>query len=129
MTMTHTTPQPAKPYQRAHYRVPLPITYPVMFASADEIGEGTVTNLSVTGCTIECGQPPAHASRLLLRLLLPDQQASLPIDGAEVKWVQGTRIGVVFTKIERAADLRLHGFVWDRMIERLTAIKQSQTAS
>lgn len=127
--MTPAATNASKPYQREHYRVPLPVAYPVMFAGPATIGEGTVTNLSVSGCTIECGAPPAPASRLLLRLLLPDQQDSLAIDGAEVKWVEGGRVGVVFTKIARAADLRLHGFVWDRMIERLTAIKQGQTAS
>ena len=43
-----------KPYKREHYRLPLPATYPVMFAGTHAIGEGTLTNLSVLGCTIEC---------------------------------------------------------------------------
>lgn len=126
--MEHTQEQ-TKPYQREHYRLPLPVTYPVMFAGAAAIGEGTITNLSVFGCTIECATPPPPTSHLLLRLILPDQRESLPIDGAEVRWVKDNQIGVQFTNIERTANLRLHGFVMDRMIERLTMIKQHGEAS
>ncbi len=113
-----------KPYQRAHYRLPLPTAYPVMFAGTTAIGEGTLTNLSVLGCTIECETIPPHTTNLLLRLILPDQKESLPIEEAEVRWIDERRIGVQFSKVERAANLRLHGFVWDRMLERLQAIKQ-----
>lgn len=118
-----------KPYKREHYRLPLPTTYPVMFAGATAIGEGTLTNLSVLGCTIECATVPPYATHLLLRLILPDQQESLPIDEAEVRWMDERRIGVKFKKVERAANLRLHGFVWDRMLERLQAIKQERASS
>ncbi|MGA6827954.1 PilZ domain-containing protein [Nitrospira sp. NS4] len=122
------TQEQTKPYQRAHYRLPLPVSYPVMFAGADAIGEGTVTNLTVLGCTIECATPPSQAGNLLLRLILPDRPESLPIDGAEVRWVKDNQIGVQFTNVERAANLRLHGFVWDRMIERLTTMKQQKSS-
>lgn len=118
-----------KPYTREHYRLPLPATYPVMFAGATTIGEGSLTNLSVLGCTIECATVPPYATNLLLRLILPDQQESLPIDEAEVRWMDERRIGVKFRKVERAANLRLHGFVWDRMLERLQAIKQERASS
>ena len=46
--------EPARPYQREHYRVPLSAAYPVMFSDTETIGEGKVTNLSVFGCAIEC---------------------------------------------------------------------------
>lgn len=117
----------AKPYTREHYRLPLVAAYPVMFAGSAAIGEGTLTNLSVLGCTIECAAIPPYATNLLLRLILPDQQESLPIEEAEVRWMDDRRIGVHFRKVERAANLRLHGFVWDRMLERLQAIKLERT--
>ena len=113
------------PYLREHYR--LPVTYPVMFAAPMTIGEGTIINLSVFGCTIECTSTPPEVSNLLLRLILPDKQESLPIDVAAVQWVKEKQIGVQFTKVERAANLRLHGFVWDRMLERLQMLKQQHT--
>ncbi|MCC6139544.1 MAG: PilZ domain-containing protein [Nitrospira sp.] len=115
-----------KPYKREHYRLPLPTAYPVMFAGATAIGEGTITNLSVLGCTIECAALPPYATNLLLRVILPDRQESLPIDEAEVRWMDDRRIGVQFRKVERAANLRLHGFVWDRMLERLQTMKQER---
>ncbi|ULA64044.1 MAG: PilZ domain-containing protein [Nitrospira sp.] len=113
-------------YKREHYRLPLPTAYPVMFAGAAAIGEGTVTNLSVLGCTIECDAMPPSVTNLLLRVILPDRQESLPIEEAEVRWMEDRRIGVQFRKVERAANLRLHGFVWDRMLERLQAISQNR---
>lgn len=118
-----------KPYKREHYRLALPGTYPVMFAGNTAIGEGTLMNLSVLGCTIECATVLPQTTNLLLRLILPDQKESLPIEEAEVRWIDEQRIGVRFSKVERAANLRLHGFVWDRMLERLQAIKQQRTAS
>ena len=53
--LNRTMEQP-QTYLRKHYR--LPVTYPVMFAAPKTIGEGTITNLSVFGCTIECVSIP-----------------------------------------------------------------------
>jgi len=115
---------PSRPYQREHYRLPLPVSYPVMFSDAATIGEGTVTNLSVFGCTMECTDAVPEQTKLLIRLILPDQKESLPIERAEVRWVKGKQVGLQFSKLERAANLRLHVFVWDRMFERLQSIKE-----
>ena len=123
------TMEQTKTYKREHYRLPLPVTYPVMFAGTTSIGEGTLTNLSVLGCTIECTAVPPDTTNLLLRLILPDQKESLPIEEAEVRWIDAQRIGVRFSKVERAANLRLHGFVWDRMLERLQTIKHQRATS
>jgi len=116
--------EPARSYIREHYRLPLAASYPVMFSDAEIIGEGNVTNLSVFGCSIECTGAIPETATLAVRLLLPDQEESLPIERAEVRWVQGNRVGIQFGKVERAANLRLHLFVWDRMLERLQALKQ-----
>ena len=113
-----------RPYQREHYRLALPVTYPVMFADTTTIGEGSVTNLTVFGCTIECATAPIQKGPLFLRLLLPDQRESLPIEMADVRWVKGKKMGLQFRSVERTANLRLLGFVWDRMLERLRSIKQ-----
>lgn len=116
--------EPERSYQRHHYRVPLSIEYPVMFSDAAMIGEGKVTNLTVLGCAIECTGPVPAQTTLLIRLILPDQDQSLPIQEAEVRWVEGNQLGVQFKKLNRDAELRLHGFVWDRMLERLRTIVQ-----
>ena len=116
--------EPIRLYLREHYRLPLSVTYPVMFSDAATIGEGKVTNLSVFGCTMECMGAVPNQTTLLVRLLLPDRKESLAIEQAEVRWIQGNRVGLQFGKLERAADLRLHTFVWDRMLERLHTLTQ-----
>lgn len=116
--------EPARPYKREHYRLPLSATYPAMFCDQATIGEGTVTNLSVFGCTIECTGAVPDNTTLLVRLLLPDRKESLAIEQAQVRWVKGNRVGLQFGKLERDADLRLHIFVWDRMLERLQTLTQ-----
>ena len=108
-------------YTREHYR--LAVNYPAMFSDRSAIGEGTVTNLSVFGCTLECPRGLPENPNLHIHLILPDECASLPIDQAEVRWMKGTQVGLQFHQLERKANLRLHGFVWDRMLERLRLIK------
>lgn len=113
-------------YVREHYR--LTVSYPAMFSHACTIGEARVSNLSVSGCTLDWeGDLPEEAT-LHLRLILPDDRESLPIDGAEVRWVKGNQLGLQFRRLERKANLRLHGFVWDRMLERLQVIKTHRLA-
>jgi hypothetical protein len=111
-------------YQRHHYRVLLPVPYPVMFSDAQTIAEGKVFNLTVFGCAIECDDTLPKQTTVRVRLILPDYAQSLPVEEAEVRWVQGNRMGLQFHKVERAADFRLHGFVWDRMVERFRTIVQ-----
>lgn len=112
------------PYFRQHYRVPLAEQYSVMFSDTATIAEGKIMNLTVFGCAIECAALAPYGTTLQVRLILPDQAQSLPVEEAEVRWVQGNRMGLQFHKVERAADFRLHGFVWDRMVERLRTITQ-----
>jgi hypothetical protein len=100
-----------------------------MYCVTSTVGEGTISNLSAMGCLIETDEPLFRSQQLALRLLLPDQGDSLPIDAAEVKWVKGTLAGVEFIQVERQANLRLHSFVWDRMIERIQHLQQQRTAS
>ena len=116
--------EPQRPYQRHHYRVPLSTQYPVMFSDTAVIGEGKVTNLTVFGCAIECAGPVPDGTTRLLRLRPPDQMQSLAIVDAEVRWVHGNRVGIQFHQLERTVELRLHGFVWDRMLERLRTLTQ-----
>jgi hypothetical protein len=119
--------EPARPYTRAHYR--LAVTYPAMFSDRTMIGEATVTSLSVFGCTLQCRGAVPTNRRLLLRLILPDRRESLPINVAEVRWVKDHHMGLQFHQLEREADLRLHGFVWDRMLERLQALAHQLTST
>jgi PilZ domain len=115
-----------RPYHRGLYR--LALTYPAMYCVTSTVGEGTITNLSAMGCSIETDEPLPKDQQVALRLLLPDKPESLPIGAAEVKWVEGTRAGVEFVKVEREANLRLHSFVWDKMIEQIHFLQQQRAA-
>jgi hypothetical protein len=116
-----------RPYHRGLYR--LPLSYPAMYCVASAVGEGKISNLSAVGCSIETDEPLSESQQVALRLLLPDKTESLPIDAAEVRWVQGTRAGIEFIQIGREANLRLHAFVWDKMVERIQIIQQQGTTS
>jgi hypothetical protein len=116
-----------KPYHRGLYRVPL--RCPAMYCVTSVVGEGTISNLSALGCSIETGEPLSENQQVALRLLLPDLTESLPIDAAEVKWVNGTRAGIEFVQVDREANLRLHSFVWDKMIERIQSLQQQRAGS
>jgi hypothetical protein len=116
-----------RPYHRSLYR--LPVTYPAMYCVMSTVGEGTITNLSAVGCTIETDQPLPAEQNVALRLLLPDQQESLPIDLAHVRWANGKQAGIEFVQVEPTANLRLHGFVWDQMVQRVHTIQQHRATT
>ena len=116
-----------RPYQRSLYR--LPVTCPAMYCAMSTVGEGTITNLSAVGCTIETDQPLLADQNVALRLMLPDQRESLPIDEAQVRWVHGNLAGIEFIQVESTANLRLHGFVWDGMVQRFHSIQQHRVIS
>ena len=116
-----------RPYHRGLYR--LPLNYPAMYCMTSTVGEGKISNLSAVGCSLETDEPLSENQQVALRLLLPDKTESLPIDAAEVRWVQGTRAGIEFGQIDREANLRLHTFVWDKMVERIQSIQQHRTTS
>jgi len=121
------TMEQIKPYQRSLYR--LPVTYPAMYCVISTVGEGTIRNLSAVGCTIETDQPLLVEQNVALRLMLPDQHESLPIDEAHVRWVHGNLAGIEFVEVEPTANLRLHGFVWDQMVQRVHTIQQRRATS
>ena len=116
-----------RPYHRALYRIAG--SFPAMYCVLSEVGEGLITNLSALGCTIETAEPLPLDQTLALRLLLPDRKESLPIESGLVRWVQGTRAGIEFTEVDRTANLRLHSFVWDKMVQRIQELQFQRTTT
>ncbi len=118
----------AKHYLRSLYRAP--ITCSAMYCVMSVVvGEGTITNLSPLGCKIETDQPLPADKDISLRLLLPDQQESLPIELAHIQWTDGNQAGIEFLQVETAANLRLHDFIWKRTVQRFHAIQEDCMAS
>jgi hypothetical protein len=93
------------------------------------VGEGPITNLSAVGCAIETDQPLLVDQDVALRLLLSDQLDSLPIELAHVRWAIGKQAGIEFVQVEPTANLRLHSFVWDQMVQRVHTIQQHGATS
>jgi uncharacterized protein YgfB (UPF0149 family) len=116
-----------RPYHRRIYR--LRVTCPAMYCAMSTVGEGTITDLSAVGCMIETDQPLAGDEKVALRLMLPDQDESLPIDEAHVRWVHGNLAGIEFVQVERTANLRLHGFIWDGMVQHFRSLQQKRATS
>ncbi len=93
----------------------IPVNYPMYFrqtfakADAQPI-QGTVSALSIRGCTITTTVPVPKGESLCLQIEVGDQEQPIQIDGARVRTVKSTRLGVMFTNIkpEEEARLRQH---------------------
>ena len=58
---------------------------PISFSRDSLTGEGVVVNLSLEGCTIESEQKVPGWKYLTLRIFLPNQDAPLVVDRAQVR--------------------------------------------
>lgn len=94
------------------------VTFPVIFGGTPFVGEGTVSNLSLTGCSVVCKQTVLTDSYVRLSVILPDPTLSLFIELGKVRWVREHTFGVEFIRLPTAARHRLDRVVW----EQLTAL-------
>ncbi len=67
--------------QAPRFKVHLPIT----FLGYNLTGEGIVGNLSMKGCVVDSDQTVQRGKSLSLRILMPDQDAPLVVNRAEVR--------------------------------------------
>ncbi len=101
--------KPGREYERipVHYQVYFRLT----FAKDDARPiQGTITALSIRGCTIDTRVPVPRGDCLRLQFQVTDQEPPIQIDGARVRTVNETKIGVVFSNIrpEEEGRLRRH---------------------
>lgn len=90
---------------RIHPR--LAVDYPVIFGGAPFVGEGTIADLSSTGCSVSCDRTVLMGSYIKLSVLLPDPTASLFIELGKVRWVKNQTFGVEFIRIPTITQHRL----------------------
>ena len=114
--MAQTTPD-----SRAYHRYP--VIYPVIFGGAPFVGEGTVADLSLTGCSIVCDQAVLADSYVKLSVILPDPTMSLFIELGKIRWVREQTFGVEFIRLPTIARDRLDRVVW----EQLTTLLETRT--
>jgi hypothetical protein len=106
---------------RSYHRYP--VTYPVIFGGAPFVGEGTVRNLSLTGCFVACDRTVLAGSYVRLSLILPDPTSSLFIELGKIRWTRGHQFGVEFIRLPTLTRHRL-----DRVIEeQLTTLLENRT--
>ncbi len=105
---------------RSYHRYP--VTYPVVFGGAPFVGEGTVGDLSLTGCSVTCDRTVLAGSYVRLSLILPDPTSSLFIELGKIRWSRGNRFGVEFIRLPTLTRHRL-----DRVIEeQLTVLLENR---
>ncbi len=87
------------------------VRLPIAFLGYNLTGEGIVVNLSLAGCTIESEQNIQQRKYLTLRIFLPDQDAPLVVDRAQVR-SSGRRLLVLeFLAMQPEEQARLLHFV------------------
>jgi hypothetical protein len=101
---------------RIHHR--LSVVYPVIFGGAPFVGEGTISNISLTGCSVNCDRAVLMGSYIKLSVLLPDPTSSLFIELGKIRWVKDQTFGVEFIRLPTLARHRL-----DRVMSRELALE------
>lgn len=97
-----------------------PVTYPVIFGGAPFVGEGTLTDLSASGCAIVCDRTVLSGSYVRLNVLMPDHSPSLAIDLGKIRWVRGRVFGVEFIRLPTIARRQLDRAIWNRFLRSLS---------
>lgn len=110
-------------YFRSYHR--FPVAYPVIFGGAPFVGEGTVSNLSLTGCSVSCEKTVLIGSFIKMSVFMPNPTQSLFIELGKVRWVQGDAFGVEFIRLPTFARHRLDRILWERM----TKLMETQSTS
>ncbi|MCP9448140.1 MAG: PilZ domain-containing protein [Nitrospira sp.] len=84
-----------------------PVAYPVIFKGAPFVGEGTIVDLSFTGCSIVCDRTVLADSDVKLSVILPDPALSLFIELGKIRWVRKNVFGVEFLRMPTSTRHRL----------------------
>jgi hypothetical protein len=79
------------------------------------VGEGTISDLSLTGCSVVCQEVVLTGSYVKLSVILPDPTLSLFIELGKIRWVRGHAFGVEFIRLPTIARHRLDRVVWEQL--------------
>lgn len=98
---------------RIHPR--LPVTYPVIFGGAPFVGEGVVSDLSLSGCSVTCERTVLTGSYIKLSVLMPDPTSSLFIELGKIRWAGKNTFGVEFIRVPTITRHRLDRIVTEQL--------------
>ncbi len=102
---------PQKPRIATRYK----LNCRAFFLSGGLEGEGLVTDLSKTGCKIQCQTVPMVDASLKIDLFLPDYPRPLKIERGVVRWVKGETFGAEFVDIQASQRERLRIFLGNQV--------------
>jgi hypothetical protein len=97
---------PAMKMERREY-LRVPVLFPVTFSGEKFGGDGTVSNLSIQGCTMESSSRPESGATLTPTLKTEEYRPPITIDLAVVRSGIGKRFGLEFLKIRDGDEERL----------------------
>ena len=85
---------------------------PISFSGDSLTGEGIVVNLSLGGCAVESERKVQRWKYLTLRIFLPNQDAPLVVDRAQVRSSHRRQLlPLEFLDMQPEEQARLHRFV------------------
>ena len=90
---------------RIHPR--LSVAYPVIFGGAPFVGEGVMSDLSLSGCSVTCERTVLVGSYIKLSVVLPDPTSSLFIELGKIRWFRESAFGVEFIRMPTLTRHRL----------------------
>jgi len=93
------------------------------------VGEGTVTDLSLTGCSIACERTVLTGSYVKLSVILPDPTLSLFIELGKIRWVHHNAFGIEFIRLPTISRHRLDRVVWQELTALLARRVRIDSAS
>lgn len=95
-----------KPRKAQRFR----LRFRIFFSGGTVEGEGTVTDISKTGCKVECDTEVQPGIDLELHVFLPDHNWPMKVEQATVRWVRGRTFGLEFTNLRPTERERLRRF-------------------
>jgi hypothetical protein len=94
---------------------------PVIFGGAPFVGEGSLTSLSSTGCSVACDRTVLAGSYVRLAVLLPGLHAPLRVELGRVQWVRDHTFGVEFIRLPTLGRRQFDHDAWNDLSMRLTS--------
>lgn len=82
------------------------------------MGEGVVSDLSISGCSVTCERTVLTGSYIKLSVVLPDPTSSLFIELGKIRWVREKAFGVEFIRVPTLTRHRL-----DRVVSQELALE------
>jgi hypothetical protein len=81
------------------------------FSSGEIEGEGTITNISTSGCRAESDINMAEGLDVQVMIQLPNQSSPVKVERAAVRWVSGNAFGLNFILFFPSERSRLRTFI------------------